>query len=279
MELNTMISEDYAAVVVNLNKVSKHATCIEKTISLYVARPWLAPFSHLDMPKMLKLAEQYLEHCTMLQTLSTARETSDWSAVTFEGFAWLVKTFDEYYNYSDDPAVWRNGQSHELAIRACKLAHPEYLEQAKLTPPKDMVSPNQVGDFWKELEVSMPTNVWSMLFDSPIQHVGAVLELYAAIDVFNESTKHLKTRAKVRFIHTKNTNNKTPVLALSEKQKQLAEMILSHLDLIKTLPERVTCQLKHIGVSTVDVPEGGSFIKKSALTWVRNYDTAWALIL
>lgn len=142
-----------------------------------------------------------------------------------------------------------------------------------------MVSPNPVRDFWKELEVSMPTNVWSMLFDSPIQHVGAVLELYAAIDVFNESTKHLKTRAKVRFIHTKNTNNKTPVLALSEKQKQLAEMILSHLDLIKTLPERVTCQLKHIGVSTVDVPEGGSFIKKSALTWVRTYDTDWAMIL
>lgn len=279
MELNTMISEDYAAVVVALNQVSKHATCIEKTLSLYVAKPWLAPFAKLDMPNMQRLAKEYLVHCTMMHSVSTARATGDWSDVTYEGFAWLVKTFDEYYNYSDDPAVWRNGQSHELAIKACKLAHPEYLGMSRTIPPEEVITPNPVGDFWKALEVAMPTEIWSMLFNVPVNQVDAVLELRLTLDAFDVSTKHLKTRAKVRFIHTKNTNNKTPVLALSTQQKRWVEIILSNLDVINALPERVTCQLKHIGVSTVDVPEGGSFIKKSALTWVRNYDTAWALIL
>jgi hypothetical protein len=279
MELTKMISDDYAATVVALNQVSKHATCIERAISLYVAKPWLAPFAKLDMPTMLHLAKEYLVHCTMMNSVSTAKATGDWSEVTYEGYAWLVKTFDEYYRYSEDSTVYRNGELTEMGIRACRLAHPEYVELAKVKSLDEIITPNPVGDFWKALEVAMPTDIWSMLFDLPVHQVDAVLELRLTLDAFDASTKQLKTRAKVRFIHTKNTNNKTPVLALSAQQKRWVEIILSHLDVINTLPDRVTCQLKHIGLSTVDVPEGGSFIKKSALTWVRNYDTAWALIL
>lgn len=279
MELATMISSDYAAVVAELNKVSKYATCIERTLSLYVAKPYLAPFAKLDMPKLLTLAQQYLEHCKMLETLKVAKATGDCSNVTFDGWVHLMKTFDEYYHYSDDAGVYRNGRAHELTLQACNLAHPEYLEATKLAPLDFSIIPNPVGNFWRELEVAMPTDMWSMLFDVSPELAGATLELRLALDAFAASVKNLKSRTKVRFIHTKGTNNKTAVLALTAEQKRLAEVIFSHREMVPKLPSRVTAHLKHICVHPVIVPEGTSTITKSALVWVRGSETNWGMIL
>lgn len=231
---------------------------------------------------VLKNVRDYYKYMSLLRV---AKEYRNWENVPFLAYVHLDATFDAYYMYSDDGSVVRAGEKHAAHLKECIAAHPDYVVKLKELPQEltyKHPSLHATAPLMELLSSIMPMDLWRVMDYVPKKHVASVIDLKATLNEFDKSFSHVKIRANVRFIHTKGTNNKTPVLALSARQKELATKILNYKELVRVLPVPVKQCLFGIYIKPVTVPEGSSTMQKLALVWYRGgswLEKYWAMVL